>query len=585
MENIFVEFLPPWVETGLQPAFYDKESGTVLQQTARMYARVNMLIRMFNKLSKNTKEEVERFEGEVNDTVEEYINKFNELHDYVQDYFDNLDVQEEINNKLDQMALDGTLAEIINTYIHSNAVLSYDTLNAMKTDENLIDGCTCHILGRMSLNDGGENCYKVRTKTVSDVVDNVKIVQLHDNDLVAELIIKNDLLEIRPLHTRFIKNSTYAIGTDIWYAIIPSDYKPELFLANDAVNNVEHADTNAYRNKVSLLTNAGLADMTTGETIGLVINNGETLKTNTDLSSDHTIIYMTEDGTLNSVDGTTPTADVEALNPVWAVTAWDAIVREGVDYSSTFAQRDYKPRTFIGQDAQGNYIIGVCCGRQYSQQGMTYSDIKTFVESVGFTPYFLFNLDGGGSSIMVSDGQKINTLTDFAPRQVGNFIGWRRKDASDNSIFKSNYNSNRVHVDQESITKQPRDLLARIIVDPQNNTVVHKKGQTQSYVRVVDQMVFMQLAFTTDTNLAPYKKLLTNLPLPFTTSLMNATAVNINDHSMHTVMIVPAHADDPTVDGFAVMEVGRFGDLPAGDWYVTVSYPFKTAENDDNFTA
>ena len=82
-------FLPPWIETGLQPAFYDKESGTVLQQTARMYARVNMLIRMFNKLSKNTKT-----------TVEDYIINSTKLHDYVYDYFDNLDVQEEINNKL-----------------------------------------------------------------------------------------------------------------------------------------------------------------------------------------------------------------------------------------------------------------------------------------------------------------------------------------------------------------------------------------------------------------------------------------------------------------------------------------------------
>lgn len=105
MENIFVEFLPPWVETGLQPAFYDKESGTVLQQTARMYARVNMLIRMFNKLSKNTKE-----------TVEEYINKFTELHDYVQDYFDNLDVQEEINNKIDAMVADGTFSQVLGIY-------------------------------------------------------------------------------------------------------------------------------------------------------------------------------------------------------------------------------------------------------------------------------------------------------------------------------------------------------------------------------------------------------------------------------------------------------------------------------------
>lgn len=118
MENIFVEFLPPWVETGLQPAFYDKESGTVLQQTARMYSRVNMLIRMFNKLSKNTKT-----------TVEDYINKFNELHDYVHDYFDNLDVQEEINNKLDDMADSGELADIIVEYYSNSTDVIFPTYN------------------------------------------------------------------------------------------------------------------------------------------------------------------------------------------------------------------------------------------------------------------------------------------------------------------------------------------------------------------------------------------------------------------------------------------------------------------------
>lgn len=106
MENIFVEFLPPWIETGCQPAFYDKESGTVLQQTARMYDRVNMLVRMFNKLSKQTRE-----------TVENYITQFNDLYNYVHDYFDNLDVQEEVNHKLDEMVEDGTLGEIIGEYL------------------------------------------------------------------------------------------------------------------------------------------------------------------------------------------------------------------------------------------------------------------------------------------------------------------------------------------------------------------------------------------------------------------------------------------------------------------------------------
>lgn len=109
MNKLFVPFLPPWVETGLQPAFYDKESGTVLQQTARMYDKVNQLIRNFNDLSKETKE-----------TIEEYILKFTELKDFVDDYFDNLDVQDEINNKLDDMAEDGTLEEIVGAYINAN---------------------------------------------------------------------------------------------------------------------------------------------------------------------------------------------------------------------------------------------------------------------------------------------------------------------------------------------------------------------------------------------------------------------------------------------------------------------------------
>ena len=141
MENIFVEFLPPWIETGLQPAFYDKESGTVLQQTARMYARVNMLIRMFNKLSKNTKT-----------IVEDYIDQFNELHDYVHDYFDNLDVQEEINNKLDEMADDGTLTELILDYYSKTVDVIFPTYT--------IDG-----------NDTLGDCSIIKTPTKTIMID------------------------------------------------------------------------------------------------------------------------------------------------------------------------------------------------------------------------------------------------------------------------------------------------------------------------------------------------------------------------------------------------------------------------------
>lgn len=51
------------------------------------------------------------------EAVKEVQELYTELKSYVDNYFENLDVQEEINNKLDEMATDGTLADIINQEI------------------------------------------------------------------------------------------------------------------------------------------------------------------------------------------------------------------------------------------------------------------------------------------------------------------------------------------------------------------------------------------------------------------------------------------------------------------------------------
>lgn len=54
------------------------------------------------------------------EAVAELQSLFIQLKDYVENYFGNLDIQNEINNKLDQMAQDGTLAEIINQELLTN---------------------------------------------------------------------------------------------------------------------------------------------------------------------------------------------------------------------------------------------------------------------------------------------------------------------------------------------------------------------------------------------------------------------------------------------------------------------------------
>lgn len=55
--------------------------------------------------------------NDVEEDVTNIFNAFTELQTYVNDYFDNLDVEDEINAKLDDMAQDGTLENLIGAYI------------------------------------------------------------------------------------------------------------------------------------------------------------------------------------------------------------------------------------------------------------------------------------------------------------------------------------------------------------------------------------------------------------------------------------------------------------------------------------
>ena len=200
MENIFIDFLPPWVETGLQPAFYDKESGTVLQQTARMYHKVFELTKAFNDFSLETTNAFNTFTHNINETVDDYINQFNELHDYVHDYFDNLDVQEEINNKLDQMQEEGTLQEIITQYIQSNVEWTFDTVADMQSATNLINGSYARTIGYNAKDDGyGEEYF------ISDVQADNSI--LLDSGLYATPV-KGSILKF---HVISASSATYIV--------------------------------------------------------------------------------------------------------------------------------------------------------------------------------------------------------------------------------------------------------------------------------------------------------------------------------------------------------------------------------------
>lgn len=109
-----------------------------------------------------------------------------------QHYFDNLDLQEEVNNKLDEMAESGELENLIGQYIQLATTYVYNNVDEMKEATNLVNGSFARTSGFYEFDDNGGAYYKIRTLTNADVVDNIHLFTLDNTDnLVAELIVND----------------------------------------------------------------------------------------------------------------------------------------------------------------------------------------------------------------------------------------------------------------------------------------------------------------------------------------------------------------------------------------------------------
>ena len=103
--------LPPfeaWLASNI-PAVYDNTMSYYEELTALIKYLEDTVIPAVN----TTGESVVQLQGNFTALTQQ----FNTLKSYVEHYFDNLDVQTEINNKLDAMVTDGTLGAIIEPYL------------------------------------------------------------------------------------------------------------------------------------------------------------------------------------------------------------------------------------------------------------------------------------------------------------------------------------------------------------------------------------------------------------------------------------------------------------------------------------
>lgn len=153
--------LPHWVLTNYQSAFYDSESGTVLQAMARIYPKIEELINDYNAYVKRIDniindfqtgiiEDFECFKNCIIKTMTEYIesidtkmsvqdsmiaDKFNEIDETIANKFDEQDTK--IDNAIQYMKdnIVATATSIINQAIENgdlNVGIEYNP-----TDESL----------------------------------------------------------------------------------------------------------------------------------------------------------------------------------------------------------------------------------------------------------------------------------------------------------------------------------------------------------------------------------------------------------------------------------------------------------------
>ena len=100
-------------------------------------------------------------ENTINPAINNNAEALEELQQYVANYFDNLDVSEEINAKLDEMVQDGTMAEIINQEIFTE-----------------LSGRVTTVENELKLN-------HVHTITLSEITDEGEIIDQFYNGSIA----------------------------------------------------------------------------------------------------------------------------------------------------------------------------------------------------------------------------------------------------------------------------------------------------------------------------------------------------------------------------------------------------------------
>lgn len=169
------------------------------------------------KLTAKINEVIVANEDEL-EAIKELQDLYVELKNYIDSYFKNLDLQKEIDIKLDEMGANGELSEYISMYLSTLSTFAFKNVAEMKNADTIGLGAVCRTLGSTDYKIGDGHYYIVRRALTTDVFDDINLVVLKNPELVAERIpnyFDNDLMDKINSNTQKIDDLENKHNSDI----------------------------------------------------------------------------------------------------------------------------------------------------------------------------------------------------------------------------------------------------------------------------------------------------------------------------------------------------------------------------------
>lgn len=295
--------------------------------------------------------------------TQEYIVLVNELKEFVDNYFENLDVQEEINNKLDEMVESGEFQEFIDEYLQ--ILTQTYIINEITYEKGEIDGTEYYIAYVPHL-DSNDNAITLKHGFAQDV--NTALATA--NDTAREFACRN-------------------------YAT---------FCVNGSIFGIDSTKENY------------------GHAMGTIIKDGQLISTyNTEGYTETTqarmrLLGVKSDGSLKTY----------AINASYDSLIADGVVNTFAGYG-TYLEGGVITGDYLDEVGIWNYVcqksdtkdlMFICCnGRDIQgQAGLTPRQMMNIVISKGYD--YAFQIDAGGSTCFVEQGVMVNMPYDDFGRTV-----------------------------------------------------------------------------------------------------------------------------------------------------------------------